>query len=214
MRRVLLTGFEPFDSIEGNSSWEAVKFAESIAVEGATITTVQLPVTFAGAPVALEAAIERVRPHLVIAVGQAAGRSGVSVERVAVNLSNAAIPDNDGRQPIGEPILPDGPDAYSTNLPLWSCVAAAREAGVPAAESLSAGSYVCNTVFYRLMHLAATSENHLLGGFVHVPLLPEQSLDGSHPTLSADLAAKGLIEVVKAALSGGERSPIVAGDLP
>ena len=201
MRRVLLTGFEPFGSIEGNSSWEAIKAAAERPLEGAVIEAVQLPVTFARAPVALEELVERGTPDLVLAVGQAAGRKAVTVERVALNMVNSPIPDNDGHQPVGVPLVPGGPDAYFTNLPLRSCVTAAREAGVPAAESLTAGSYVCNAVFYRLMHLVATRHRHMLGGFAHVPLVPEQSLDGKHATIPAELAATGLIAVVRAALA-------------
>ncbi|GAB3237883.1 pyroglutamyl-peptidase I [Glycomyces halotolerans] len=201
MHRVLLTGFEPFDSIDGNASWEAVKAAAEQPVAGTVFDTALLPVTFSGGPDALETAIERAEPDVVLAVGQAAGRQAVTVERVAVNLVNASIPDNDGRQPVGVPLDPGGPDAYFTNLPLRRCVAAARGAGVPTAESLTAGSYVCNAVFYRLMRLA-TVRPGLLGGFVHVPLTPEQSLDGGYPTLAAESAGRALAAIAEAAFAG------------
>ncbi|MCH7229865.1 pyroglutamyl-peptidase I [Glycomyces sp. L485] len=202
MRRVLLTGFEPFGFIDGNSSWEAVKLAAEHPIEGAVIETVLLPVTFSGAPLSMEAAIEAFDPEVVVAVGQAGGRAAVAVERVAVNLVDASMPDNDGRQPIGDVLVADGPGAYFTGLPLRSCVEAARAAGVPAAESMTAGTYVCNTVFYRLMHLVATRRPGLRGGFVHVPLMPGQSLDGAYPTLSSELAAKAIAAIVRTALDG------------
>ncbi|GAB3650850.1 pyroglutamyl-peptidase I [Glycomyces tarimensis] len=206
MRRVLLTGFEPFGSVHGNSSWEAVKLAAEHPIRDAVVETMLLPVTFSGAPLAMEAAIERFEPDLVIAVGQAGGRTAVDVERVAVNRVDASIPDNDGRQPFGEPLIADGPGSYFTGLPLRSCVAAAREAGVPAAGSMTAGTYVCNAVFYRLMHLAATRRPGLVAGFVHVPLIPGQSLDGNYPTLPSDLAAKGIAAIAATALAGGDPS--------
>jgi pyroglutamyl-peptidase len=201
MARVLLTGFEPFGDIAGNASWEAVSTVADRAVDGATITAVRLPVTFEGAPGALADAIEESRPDLVLATGQAAGRKAVTVERVAINMVNAPIPDNEGLQPIGEPLIDGAPDAYFTNLPLRACVAAARKAGIPTAESLTAGSYVCNAVFYRLMHEAATRRQGLVAGFVHVPLTPAQSLDGAHPTMPAEVAADAIAAIVRTALA-------------
>ncbi|WP_100445407.1 pyroglutamyl-peptidase I [Glycomyces xiaoerkulensis] len=213
MRRLLLTGFEPFGSVPGNASREAVRAAAERGFDGAAVETALLPVAFEAAPEALEAAIDRTDPDLVLAVGQAEGRRAVTLERVAVNLVNAPIPDNDGEQPVGEPLAPGGPDAYLSNLPLRRCVAAVRAAGVPAAESLTAGSYVCNAVFYRLMRLVATSRPGLLGGFAHVPLVPWQSLEGRQPTMPAETVAAALGAIAEAAFAGSEEGGPPTGGL-
>ena len=193
---VLLTGFEPFEDQPVNASWLAVE-AVAAAWSGPPLRVVQLPVSFARAPVALRDALRATRPDVVVCVGEAGERTALEVERVALNVADARITDNDGAQPVDEPVVAGGPVAHLTGLPLRRCVEAAVRAGVPAAVSNSAGTYVCNAVFYTLgEELAGTTAPH---GFVHVPRTPEQAATGGMPTA---VAARGLIAVLEACLSG------------
>ncbi|MGW1076583.1 pyroglutamyl-peptidase I [Streptomyces sp. NPDC002537] len=192
MTRVLLTGFEPFDGEAVNPSWEAVKAAVARPPEGIDLSAVRLPCVFGDALGALRAAVEETGPDIVLCVGQAGGRPDITVERVAVNLDDARIPDNSGARPVDAPVVPGGPAAYFATLPVKACVAAVREAGLPASLSHTAGTFVCNHVFYGLMHLAATERPGLRGGFVHVPYAPEQVTDRALPSLPVAAVADAL----------------------
>ncbi|MFF0312275.1 pyroglutamyl-peptidase I [Streptosporangium sp. NPDC004379] len=189
---VLLTGFEPFDGDTVNPSWEAVSLVPGVRA-------VQVPCVFGAAVDRLREAVAEHDPRVVVCVGQAGGRADVTVERVAVNLDDARIPDNAGRQPIDEPVVRGGPAAYFATLPVKACVAAARAVGVPASVSQSAGTFVCNHLFYGLMHLIATERPDIRGGFVHVPFAPGQVLDRAAPSMPPALVAEALAAVVTAA---------------
>lgn len=202
--RVLLTGFEPFGGESVNPSWQAAALVAAAPPEGIAVTAVQLPCVFGASLTALRAAVEEVRPDLVVCLGQAGGRHGVTVERVAINVDDARIPDNAGAQPIDTAVVPGGPAAYFSSLPVKACVAAMRGAGVPAAVSNTAGTFVCNHVAYGLAHLLATELPGVRGGFVHVPWAPEQVLDGSAAVLSAETVARGVAALLEAAVVTGE----------
>ncbi|SFN25751.1 pyroglutamyl-peptidase I [Dokdonella immobilis] len=176
---VLIAGFEPFAGEPVNPSAEIARCLDGESIAGHRVVGAVLPVSFTEAPTALAEWLDRCRPALVIALGQAGGRSEISLERVAVNLIDARIPDNAGLQPIDKPVLEDGPMAYLSSLPVKAIRAALHELDVPASLSLSAGSFVCNQVFYWLAHLLATEHPGLRGGFIHVPWLPEQLV--AHP---------------------------------
>jgi pyroglutamyl-peptidase len=199
MQRILMTGFAPFGGEQVNPSWQAV----SLLAMRRAISAVELPCEFAISLPALRAAIDEHQPELVVCVGQAGGRPGVSLERVAVNLADARIPDNAGAQPIDAPVVPDGPTGYFSTLPVKACAAAIRTAGVPASVSHTAGTYVCNHVFYGLMHLLATEFPGIRGGFVHVPYSPEQvaAAGTDAPSLSVDRCADALAVLVDTALA-------------
>ncbi|MFF7633312.1 pyroglutamyl-peptidase I [Kitasatospora sp. NPDC008050] len=192
MTRVLLTGFEPFDGATRNPSWEAVRLVAADAPDGLEVTPLRLSCVFGQAVDELRAAVRATDPELVVCVGQAHGRPDISVERIAVNIDDARIPDNAGRRPVDEPVVAGGPAAYFATLPVKACVAAVREAGVPASLSHSAGTFVCNHVFYALMHLIAVERPTTRGGFVHLPSLPEQVLEQPVPSLPTASAAHGL----------------------
>jgi pyroglutamyl-peptidase len=192
MTSVLLTGFEPFDGETVNPSWQAVRAVADHPPQGIELTAAQLPCVFGDALDALRAAIAETCPDVVLCVGQAGGRPDLTVERVAVNIEDARIPDNAGARPIDEPVVPGGPAAYFATLPVKACVAAVREAGLPASVSQTAGTFVCNHVFYGLMHLAATERPGLRGGFVHVPYAPGQVTDRALPSLPVAAVAEGL----------------------
>lgn len=179
--RVLLTGFEPFGGQGLNPSWEVASALHRAVVAGAHVTAVQLPCVFAQALPALQQALAQHRPEIVLALGQAEGRCDLSVERVALNVMDARIPDNGGDQPIDVPVVAGGPAAYWSTLPIKSLVAGLKAAGFPASVSQTAGTYVCNQVFYALQHRLAGQGVH--SGFMHLPLLPEQAAQWPGPAL-------------------------------
>ncbi|MFG2136370.1 pyroglutamyl-peptidase I [Streptomyces sp. NPDC048650] len=199
MTRVLLTGFEPFDGESTNPSWEAARAVADGPPGGLDVRAVQLPCVYGASLTALHAAIADFRPEIVVCVGQAGGRPDITVERVALNLDDARIPDVAGAEPIDEPIVPGGPAAYFSTLPIKACVAAVRAAGVPASVSNTAGTFVCNHVFYGLAHLIATELPGVRGGFVHVPYAPEQVVDRPEPSLSVASTARALREIAATA---------------
>jgi pyroglutamyl-peptidase len=196
-----VTGFEPFGGESVNPSWEAARLLDAAPPPRTAVTAVRLSCVFGTALDELRAAVADTDPDLVLCVGQAGGRTDLTVERVALNVDDARIPDNAGRQPIDEPVVPGGPTAYLSSLPVKACVAAARAAGVPASVSQTAGTFVCNHVFYGLAHLLATERPGLRGGFVHVPFAPRQVTAGGRPAMSVADMATGLRAVITAALT-------------
>ena len=167
---VLLAGFMPFDAFELNSSWEMIRHLDGAEVGGAPLRTVEVPVLFGrGAEVLIRAAGE-VEPGVVISLGLA-DSPHIRLETTAVNLADARIPDNGGAQPRGEPIIPGGPGEYRNALPMAEMIEALRGEDIPVQYSDSAGTFVCNDVFYRLMHWRAGSRPDALCGFLHVPPL-------------------------------------------
>lgn len=178
MAGVLLTGFEPFDGETVNPSWEVVKQLDGTMIAGQPVIARQLPCVFGEALSVLYAAIEDLQPRLVIAVGQAGGRVDISVERVAINVDDARIPDNKGQQPVDTPIVDGGPAAWFSTLPIKAIVSALRDRGIPASVSQTAGTFVCNHVMYGLLH-QLQGKSGQKGGFIHIPYLPEQA--AAHP---------------------------------
>jgi pyroglutamyl-peptidase len=175
IKTVLLTGFEPFNGATINPAWEAVRALEGWQGEGFQVEVRQLPCVFGDAIEDLTALIDELHPDVVIAVGQAGGRPDISVERVAINVDDASILDNGGQQPVDTAIAADGPAAYFSTLPIKAIVHALRARGLVAGVSQTAGTFVCNHVFYGLMHHAATQPQPIKAGFIHVPFLPEQA---------------------------------------
>lgn len=176
---LLLTGFEPFDQDPLNLSWEVARALDGWQHGGATVRAVQLPCVFGDAAVRLEQAMQQWRPALVVCLGLASGRSEITPERVAINVDDARIPDNAGRQPVDIAVATDGPAAYFSTLPIKAMVRAMRAAEVPASVSNTAGTFVCNHVFYALMHRLAAGGAAARGGFIHLPTLP--ALAARHP---------------------------------
>lgn len=200
--KVLMTGFEPFGGEKINPSWEAVR--QLTAPEGTELIKHYLPVSFREAPAQLETLIRQNHPDIVLCVGQAGGRSGISLERIAVNLMDARIPDNDGYQPVEETVFPEGETAYFSHLPLREMEAWLKAAGLPVQISNTAGLYVCNCVFYTAAFLAAREYPAMKAGFIHVPYLPEQSRGGSMPFLDLEEDRRALELLVKGLSSGRE----------
>ncbi len=195
---MLLTGFDPFGGDAVNPSWLAVKALHGRRILGHRLVAAQLPTVFGDSLAALKALLREHKPALVICVGQAGGRSALSMERVAINVDDARIPDNAARQPVDLPVVPDAPAAYFSTLPIKAMHVALQHAGIPGEVSQTAGTFVCNHVFFGLMHLLATHRGmrKVRGGFVHVPWLPEQGT----PSLPLDVITEGLTVAVRAAL--------------
>lgn len=173
MNNLLITGFTPFDGHSVNPAWEAVR-ALPDTVGPWTLHKLLVPTVFSGAATAAIEAVRQIHPQVVVCVGQAGGRSAVTPERIAINVNDASIPDNRGFQPQDRPIDPHGPAAYFTTLPNKEIIRAISSAGIPAAISNTAGTYVCNDLIYRLLREAASSDFPFRAGFIHVPFLPEQ----------------------------------------
>lgn len=190
--KALVTGFEPFGGDSLNPSFEALAQLPA-RLARLTIETGVLPCRFGAAIAALEKAIVDTKPDIVLSVGLAGGRSELSLERVAINVDDARIADNGGNQPVDQPIITGGPAAYFATLPIKAAVAAMREAGLPASVSSTAGTFVCNHVFYGLMHLVATRFARVRAGFLHVPYLPSQAarLPGT-PSMALDQVVRGI----------------------
>jgi pyroglutamyl-peptidase len=174
--RVLVTGFEPFGGGTVNPSQLVAEALATAPPDGIELSSAVLPVSYARAAAALREAVSAAEPDLVVCFGQADGRPGISVERFALNLDDAESADNDGAVSAAVPIDPDGPAAYRSSLPVDEIVAALRADGIPAASSRDAGGFLCNHVFFVLMALLERERPGARGGFVHVPLLPEQAL--------------------------------------
>lgn len=193
MKKVLLTGFEPFGGDDVNPALEASRKLAGWTQGEALVVTRAIPVVFGEAIATLAAAIEEEKPDAVISVGQAGGRAHISLERVAINVNDARMADNAGNRPEDQPIDPKGPVAYWSTLPIKAIVRALQESGIPAAVSNSAGTYVCNHLFYGLMHYLAKEGLSLPAGFIHIPLLPEQAAKKpGQPSMSLDLVVRAL----------------------
>lgn len=202
--KILVTGFEPFGGETLNPSAQVVDgLPDSIA--GADIVKLILPVVRGEGAVQVAQALEEHQPRAVLSVGQAAGRSTISLERVAINLDDYHMEDNGGNCPQDERVVADGPAAYFCTLPLKEMAAAIRAEGIPAELSLSAGSFVCNHVFYSLCHLLATGYPGIRAGFIHIPYLPAQvvdkpgqpSVDGALSRRAVEIAIRTLVELLE-----------------
>ncbi len=198
---ILLTGFEPFGGEALNPAAEIVRALEGETIAGHRVAGAILPVAFATTLTLLEDLLARHQPTLVLAIGQAGGRACLGFERVAVNLVDARIADNEGLQPIDMAVVDHAPAAYLTTLPVKAMVARANALGIPASLSMSAGSFVCNQVFYALAHLAATRQPALRTGFVHVPWLPEQAVGhAGEPSMALATMVAGVRAALECAL--------------
>ncbi|GAC1534574.1 MAG: pyroglutamyl-peptidase I [Herpetosiphon sp.] len=197
--KLLLTGFEPFDGRDTNSSERAVHALKEQRWNGVDVHPVILPVDSELGPATLLEAFERVRPQMVLCLGEAKGRMRVSVERVAVNLLDYGIADNSGKQLQDIPIVANAPVAYFSTLPVREMVATLVEANVPAELSLSAGAFLCNQVSYVLLHYLAQTGQQCPAGFIHLPLLSSQAAREQKPvpSLSLDVIRHGLAAVIQ-----------------
>jgi pyroglutamyl-peptidase len=202
---VLVTGFAPFGGESVNPSWQAAQQLEGWTCRGRLVGAREIPCSFGASIAALEAAIGELRPIAVLCVGEAGGRADLSVERVAVNLDDAEAPDNDGAQPVDQPVVAGAPAAYFASLPLKAIVKRLREAGLPASLSRSAGGFVCNHLFYGACHLRARRFKAMRVGFIHVPYSLEQGArHPGAPTMAVEAIVAGLKIAIDATLGAGK----------
>ena len=200
MKTVLLAGFEPFDGQSLNPSAEIARLLHGSVLAKHRIVGALLPCVFGASIRELKQQIRAVKPSLVIAVGLAGGRTDLTPERIAINIDDARIPDNAGQQPVDRPVVRSGPAAYWSTLPIKAMVAALRAEGIPASVSQTAGTFVCNHVFYGLMHALHTAPGRgIRGGFIHVPYLPAQAPAGQ-PSLPLETMIAGLALAIETAI--------------
>jgi pyroglutamyl-peptidase len=203
--KVLITGFDPFGGESVNPAYEAVKLLPDQIGE-ADIIKLEIPTVYKKAGQKVEEGILTYQPDIVLCIGQAGGRSGITIEKVAINLAEARIKDNEGNQPLDEAIREDGENAYFTNLPCKAVVNAIREAGIPASISYTAGTFVCNDVMYNLLYMIDKKYKQIRGGFIHVPYLHEQVTKKGEgmPSMALETIEKGLEIAIRTILTNTE----------
>lgn len=207
---VLLTGFAPFGGETVNPSWRAVRELDGRTIAGHRLVAVELPCEFDNSLPALWKALRATMPQVAIAVGLAGGREGISLERVAINLIDARIPDNAGAQPVDVPVVHGGATAFFSTLPLKSTLLELHGAGILAHVSQTAGTYVCNQVFYALMH-ALRRRHGVRAGFIHVPWLPAQAEIHRQPGMPLATMVEALEVAVHTAVAGAGDARVAAG---
>lgn len=196
--KILITGFDPFGGESLNPAWEAVKKIPD-TINGAEIKKVMIPTVFYKSAEVTEKAIEEFQPDYVLNIGQAGGRFELTPERVAINVDDARIPDNETNQPIDVPIKKDGAAAYFTQLPVKAMVTEMKNAGVPAAVSNSAGTFVCNHIMYQVQYMIDKQYPNIKAGFMHVPFIPTQVLDKpGKPAMNLEDISKGITKAIEA----------------
>ena len=191
--KIIVTGFDPFGGETINPSIECVKALPEI--EGVELIRLELPTVFKESAKRLNEVINDVKPDAVLSVGQAGGRPGITMERIAINVDDARIPDNISQQPIDETIQTEGEAAYFTTLPIKRIVKAIREAGISAEVSNSAGTFVCNHIMYQALFAATKADKPFKAGFMHIPFIPEQTTD--KPSLPLEESTRALQIAIK-----------------
>ncbi|MES2911624.1 MAG: pyroglutamyl-peptidase I [Pseudomonadota bacterium] len=199
LQKVLLTGFDAFGGASVNPSWLAVQALDGEVLAGHKLIAARIPTTFSGSVKELSRLVRVHTPALVICVGQAGGRSAISLERVAINIADASMGDNDGATPVDVPVNPKGPAAYFSTLPIKAMLVALQQVGIAAEVSQTAGTFVCNHAFYALMQMLAKRGKAagIRGGFIHVPWVPEQG----YPSMELADMVKGLRVATDCALN-------------
>lgn len=192
MKKLLVTGFDPFGGESVNPAREAVLRLPD-TVGGYEITKLEIPTVFGLAAETVLQAAEELHPHAILCVGQAGGRSAVTPEVVAINLREASIPDNAGNIPVNTPVIENAPAAYFATLPVRDMVQAVKECGIPCTLSYSAGTFVCNDLLYTLLHRYRDTDVQV--GFVHIPYLPEQAREGK-PSMELDAVVEALTAMI------------------
>lgn len=197
--KLLLTGFEPFGGSKINPSELLIRRLAGERIGEFTVSSVLLPVDRIVGPEKLLERLKTLDPDAALCLGEAPGRAAVTIERIAVNLIDFGIPDNAGNQAVDEPVLPGEPAAYFSTLPVRECLQALLDAGIPTELSLSAGSYLCNQVFYHLLHYVAASNRQIPVGFIHLPSLPEQA--AQQPRQVSSMSLETSLAAVRAVIA-------------
>lgn len=211
--KLLLTAFDPFGGETVNPAQEAVKMVSS-RVGNVEVIKCVVPTVFGKSIETVAAAIEDCRPDAVLCIGQAGGRADLTPERIAINLDDASIADNEGNRPVDTPIFPDGKPAYFSTLPVKAMVAAIRAAGIPASLSNTAGTFVCNHLMYGVLYTLEKYYPSVRGGFLHVPYIPSQVTGGRGiPSMSAADIVRGLEAAIVAIGENGRDITVSEGKI-
>lgn len=209
--KILLTAFDPFGNESINPALEAVKLVDVDKID-AEVIKLEVPTVFHKSIDIVADKIREVQPDVVLAVGQAGGRYGITPERVAINEDDARIEDNEGNQPIDVPIKEDGQPAYFATLPIKAMVEAVSAQGIPASVSNSAGTFVCNHLMYGVLYTLAKELPEARGGFIHVPFIPEQVVNKpNQPSMALEDIVKGLEAALQAIVENDEDIKKVGG---
>ena len=212
MKTILITGFDPFGGEPINPAWEAVKTMDGYTDGDYKVVTQMVPTIRYKSVDTVKAAAEQCQPDFILCVGQAGGRPNITVERVAINQDDARIPDNEGAQPIDRTIFAEGPAAYFATLPIKAMVQNMKAAGIPAAVSNTAGTFVCNHIMYGALHFAATQQPSLKAGFVHIPYVPMQTVDKpTMPSMSVADIVTGLTILIETGINVDQDVKVTGG---
>ena len=193
MKKILLTGFDPFGEEDMNPATEVLKSFKQKNIKNYEIETIEIPTVYKKSFEKIKKEINKIQPDVVISLGQAGGRTDISIERVAINLDDYKIEDNEGNKPVDEIISPDGKNAYFSTLPIKKMVENIKKEKIPAEISNSAGTFVCNHVMYCVLDYVNTNDLDIKAGFIHIPFLPSQVVDKKNKaSMSLETIKKGL----------------------
>ena len=199
---ILLAGFEPFEQDSINPAWEVARALGGKTIADASVHALQLPCVYGESIQVLYEAMDKHQPVLTICLGLAGGRNDVSPERIAINIDDARIPDHKHYQPVDVPVVAGAPAAYFSSLPIKAIVRNLRDQGIPAAVSNTAGTFVCNHIFYALMHRLAQANTGARGGFVHLPGLPQQAARRpGMPSMALKTQVDAIHELIRTAMT-------------
>lgn len=211
--KILVTGFDPFGGESINPAIESVKRLPEV-IGGAQIVKLEIPTVVHKSLAVIREAILKEDPDMILSIGQAGGRAEITVERVGINVDDCRICDNEGNQPVDEPIYADGPDAYFVTLPIKAMVKAMQDAGIPASVSNSAGTFVCNHVTYGVRYLIEKEFPGKRSGFIHIPYLPSQAASKkAMPSMELDTIVRGLTAAIEAMIEHQEDVKITGGTI-
>ena len=209
--KILLTAFTPFDGESINPALEAMKLLPD-KIGNLEVLKLEVPTVFGKSANLVLETIEQERPDFVLSIGQAGGRAEITPERIAINIDDARIPDNEGNQPVDQPIYLDGENAYFVKLPVKAMVQNVQKNNIPASVSYTAGTFVCNHVLYGVLYLIEKKYKGKKSGFIHIPFLPEQVVDKRNtPSMELNTIVKGLTAAIEAIVKNDEDIKEVGG---
>ena len=217
MMKILVTGFDPFGGEKINPALETIKRLPD-TILGAQIIKLEIPTVVGKSLAKIKEAVEKENPDVVLSIGQAGGRSEITVERVGINIDDCRIPDNEGNQPIDEPVVKGGPAAYFVTVPIKAIVENIKAHNIPASISNTAGTFICNHVCYGVAHLAATrtaTGKTMKSGFIHIPFLPEQVIGkpALTPSMSLETIVSGITHALEAIVEHGSDIKVSGGKI-
>ena len=215
--KILVTGFDPFGGEKVNPALETIKLLP-VEILGTKIIKLEIPTVIGKSLAKITAAVEQENPDVVLRIGQAGGRADISVERIGINIDDCRIPDNEGNQPIDEPVIQGGPSAYFVTIPIKAIVEKIREHKIPASVSNTAGTFICNHVCYGVAHLAAqrtASGKPMKSGFIHIPFLPEQAIGKPllTPSMSVETILRGITLALEAIIENNTDIKVSGGKI-